>query len=116
MVEVLVRHQKRKSVSELSDEDMALIQSKKILEEDYDFSKDKDFSYFVYDYMMLDFKDIADILRLDDEHVQIIKYNGNVWVLKIKYEDFRMAYVEITGRAVRFISSQSQKDLGGVQS
>lgn len=96
MVEVLVKHAKKISFEELSEEDKAVIESRKILEENYDFNKDKEFITHSYDYLCLNFKDIAEMFRLDSEHTQILKYNNVTWVVKMPYEDFKNLYARAT--------------------
>lgn len=108
MVEVLMRHSKNKKSSELSDEDVALIQSKRILEEDYDFEKDKDFISYSYDMIIFDMRNISEIMRLDDNHVQVNKYNNTTWVIKMSYSDFKSLYTQLTGIVI--MSTIHQKD------
>lgn len=108
MVELLVRYGKNKKTSDLSEEDLALIQSKRILEEDYDYTKDKDFVSYTYDYVIVDFKNISEIMRLDPEHTQINKYNNTMWIAKIPYEEFKAIYTQVTGVAI--MVTEPQKD------
>lgn len=97
MVQILVKHAKKISFEELSEEDKAIIESKKILEENYDFNKDKEFVNHSYDYLCLNFKDISEMFRLDNEHTQILKYNNVTWVVKMDYETFKSVYTRATG-------------------
>lgn len=107
MVELLVRYGKNKKTSDLTDEDLALIQSKRILEEGYDYSKDKEFVSYSYDLVTLNFKDICEIMRLDDQHTQINKYNNTMWIAKLPYNEFKDVYTQVTGTAI-MITSPSQ--------
>jgi hypothetical protein len=100
MVEILVKHAKKISFEELSEEDKAVIESRKILEENYDFSKDKEFVNHSYDYLCLNFKDIAEMFRLDSEHTQILKYNNVTWIVKMRYDDFKSLYTRVTGTMI----------------
>lgn len=100
MVEVLVKHNKKISFDDLSEEDKALVESKKILEENYDFNKDKSFQSNSYDYLCLNFLDIAEILRLDFEHTQVVKYNNVTWIIKFPYEEFKSLYTRATGKMI----------------
>lgn len=97
MVELLVKHAKKISFEELSEEDKAVIESKKILEENYDFNKDRDYVSHTYDYLCLRFHEISEILRLDNEHTQIVKNNNVTWIVKMNYDDFKSLYARVTG-------------------
>lgn len=100
MVEIIVRYSKRKKADELSDEDQALIQSKKILEEDYDFEADKEFMSYSYDYAIIDFNDITEIIRYDKQHTQVLTKNKTVWVVKKPYSQFKNMYTQVTANAI----------------
>lgn len=100
MVELIVRYSKRKKPSELSEEDQALIQSKKILEEDYDFETDKEFMSFTYDYIIVDFNEITEIMRYDKDHTQIMTRNKTSWLVRMPYNQFKNVYTQVTAKAI----------------
>lgn len=100
MVEVTVRYNKKKKLEDLTEEDQALIESKKILEEDYNFENDKEFMSFTYDKVVFNFKDIAEIMRLDNDHVQVNKYNNTTWIIQIQWDTFLALYTQITGLVI----------------
>lgn len=96
-VEFLHRFTKKTRFQDLSEEDKAHVEAKKVIEDDYDFNEDPEYNGFKYGYVMLDLKDIEEAMELDARHTQVNKYNGKAWVLKIPYNEFKQIYMDRTG-------------------
>ena len=95
-VEFLARFPKKKT---LSEEDAAFITAQKIINPDKEESVE-DLIEYEYDFIIVDLKDVSDIIRYDEEHTQVIKYSNMLYILKITYADFKELYVNTTGTVI----------------
>jgi hypothetical protein len=92
-VEFLARFQKKKT---LSEDDKAFIEAQRIINPEAEI-KIEDEIETEYDLLIIDLKDISDVIRYDEEHTQIIKYSNMLYVLKIPYDEFREIYSSTLG-------------------
>ena len=55
-------------------------------------------------------KDVVGFNAIDEEHTAIRFYNSMVYVFKINYEEFKIAYQEISGMLVRSVILEKIED------
>lgn len=98
-VQVTARFAKKPSPP--SDEDKAELEVQKILNPDY--KPPMPDLEFEYEQLVLDLKDIAEWIRFDDNHTQLMKYNNIMHIIKVPFEGFTEMYEDFMGTIIKKI-------------
>lgn len=97
-IEIWARFPKKrkKTTEELQEEEV-----KRLIGQEDEIDDSPDVYEAEYDFVSLDLMEVADFLRWDNEHTQIIKKNNILYICKIPYRSFKAMYEELTGIKIK---------------